>query len=78
MESYFCEAILCFSACLLICGMIAFMASNIWKGEFMKYHGGLQLQQIKRPKSTFLKSHKEAVENNDETFYGMVSFVTRW
>ena len=42
----------------------------------MKYHGGLQLQQIKRPKSTFLKSYKEAVENNDETCHETVSFVT--
>ena len=53
------------------------MAFNIWKEEFMKYHrGGLKLQQIKRPKGTFLKSYKEAVENNDETCYGTVSFVT--
>ena len=75
MESYSCEAITCFSGCLLICGMIAFMAFNIWKEEFMKYTR-LQLQQIKRPKNTFLKSHKEAVENNDETFCATVSFVT--
>ena len=66
---------MCFFACLLICAMIAFMAFNIWKEEFIKYNG-LQLQQIKRPKSTFLKSHKEAVENSDETCYGTVSFVT--
>lgn len=69
------ETILCFSACVLICGMIAFMAFNIWMEEFMKYKG-LQPQQIKRPKSKILKSYKEAVENNDETCYGTVSFVT--
>ena len=55
--------------------MIAFMAFNISKEEFMKYNG-LQLQQIKRPKSTLLKCHKEAVENNDETCHGTVSCVT--
>lgn len=55
--------------------MIASMAFNIWKEEFMKYTG-LQVQQIKRPKNTFLKYRKEAVENNDETCYETVSFVT--
>ena len=75
MESYSCEAILCVSGCVLIGGMIAFIAFNIWKEEFVKYTG-LLLQQIKRPKTTFWKSHKEAVENNDETFYETVSFIT--
>ena len=35
MESYFCEAVLCISAgCVLVGGMIAFVAFGIWK--FMK------------------------------------------
>ena len=75
MESYSCEAILCVSGCVLIGGMIAFIAFNIWKEEFMKYKG-LLLHQIKRPKNTFWKSRKEAVENNDETCYEKVSFIT--
>ena len=73
MESYSCEAIACVSGCVLIGGMMAFMTFNIWKEELGKFPG---LLQIKIPKSTLLKSHKEAVENNDETCYETVSFVT--
>ena len=76
MESYFCEAILCISAgCVLIGGMIAFIAFSIWKIESLKDEPAPP-QKIERRKDIFWKSHKEAVENNDETCYETVSFTS--
>ena len=76
MESYSYEALLCISGCVLIGGMIAFIAFSIWKIESIKDLEPLLTQQVERRKDTFWKFHKEAVENNDETCYETVSFIT--
>ena len=76
MERYSCEAILCISGCVLIGGMIAFIAFSIWKIESIKELEALLPQQVERRKDTFWKTHKEAVENNDETCYETVSVIT--
>ena len=76
MESYSYEALLCISGCVLIGGMIAFIAFSIWKIESIKDLELLLTQQVERRKDTFWKFHKEAVENNDETCYETVSFIT--
>ena len=75
MESCSCEAILCISCCVLIGGMIAFIAFSIWKMESMNDVKALP-REIERRKDPFWESHKEAVENNDETCYETVSFTT--
>ena len=72
METFSCEAILCVLGCVLIDGMIAFMVFNIWREEF----GTFARLQIIRPKFILWKSHKKAVENNDETCFTAVSFIT--
>ena len=75
MESCSCEAILCISGCVLIGGMIAFIAFSIWKIASIKDVETLP-QQVERGKDTFWKSHKEAVENYDETCFETVRFIT--
>ena len=76
MESYFCEAVLCISAgCVLVGGMIAFIAFGIWKIESMK-DVPAPPQKIERRKDIFWKSHKETVENSDEACFKTVSFIT--
>lgn len=59
MESCSCEAILCISCCVLIGGMIAFIAFSIWKMESMNDVKALP-RQIERRKDPFWESHKEA------------------
>ena len=76
MESCSCEAILCIYGCVLIGGMILFTAFSIWKIESMKDVEAWLRRQIERRKDPFWKSHKEAVENNDETCYETVSFTS--
>ena len=51
MKTYSCEAILCVSSCLKICGMITFMAFKAWKREFGKF---TRLQR-ERPKNILWK-----------------------
>ena len=75
MESYSCQAMLCISSCVLIGGIMAFIAFSIWKIESTKDVEALP-RQIERRRDPFWKSHKEAVENNDETCYETVSFAT--
>ena len=75
MESFSCEAILCISGCVLIGGMMAFIAFSIWKIASIKDVEALP-QQVEQGKGTFWKSHKEAVENSDETCFETVSFIT--
>ena len=76
MESYFCEAVLCISAgCVLVGVMIAFIAFSMWKIESIK-DVPAPPQKIERRKDIFWKSHKEAVENNDETCFKTVCFIT--
>jgi len=72
MESYSYEALLCISVCVLIGGMIAFIAFSIWKIGSIKDLEPLLTQQVELRKDTFWKFHKEAVENNDETCYETV------
>ena len=56
-------------------GMIAFIALSIWQIESISYVPAPP-QKIERRKDIFWKSQKEAVENNDETCYETVSFIT--
>lgn len=76
MESYSCQAILCISGCLLIGGIIAFIAFSIWEIMSMKDAEAWLPRQIERRKDPFWKSHKQAVENNDESRYETVSLTT--
>ena len=76
MESCSCQAILCISGCVLIGGIIAFIAFSIWKIKSMKDVEARLPRQIERRKDPFWESHKEAVENNDETCYETVNFTT--
>ena len=76
MESYSYKAMLCISGCVLIGGIIAFIAFSIWKITSMKDVEARLPRQIERRKDPFSESHKEAVENNDETCYETVSFIS--
>ena len=75
MESYSCQAMLCISGCVLIGGIIAFIAFSIWKIKSMKDVEARLPRQTETRKDPFRKSHKEAVENDDETCYETVSFT---
>ena len=76
MESCSCETILCIYGCVLIGAMIVFIVFSMWKIQSMKDVEARLPRQIERRKDPFWKSHKEAVENNDETCYETVSFTT--
>ena len=73
MKTYSCEAILCASGCLIICGMIAFRAFKAWKREFEKF----TRLQSERTKNIMWKSQKEPVENDDNTCCNTVSFIAK-
>ena len=53
MESYSCQAMLCISGCVLIGGIIAFIAFSIWKIKSMKDVEARLPRQIERRKNPF-------------------------
>ena len=65
MKTCACAAILCVSGCLIICGMIAFLAFKAWKRE---------VGRITNRRERKWRPQKEPVEIDDK-IYKTVSFI---
>ena len=66
MKTSSCAAILWVSGCLIICGIIAFLAFKVWKRQFGSF---TRLRSERK-----WQSPREPVENDDETCK-TVSFI---